>query len=85
LPPQKKKKTLVLTNVGKRAVGVYYILVGSVYLKNSESSVLSIFSKSNMGMEEHTCQHSEPAGKGREKKKKKPLGINPGQPAEKRR
>jgi hypothetical protein len=28
-----------------------------------------------MGMEEHTCLHSEPAGKGREKKKKNP-GIN---------
>jgi len=32
-----------------------------------------------MGMEEHTCLHSEPAGKGREKKKKKNPGINPGQ------
>jgi uncharacterized Fe-S cluster protein YjdI len=34
-----------------------------------------------MGMEEHTCLHSEPAGKGRKKKKKKKKkpGINPGQ------
>jgi hypothetical protein len=31
-----------------------------------------------MGMEEQTCLHSEPAGKGRERKKKTP-DINPGQ------
>jgi hypothetical protein len=37
--PQKIKiKSLVLTNVGKRAVGGYYISVGSMYLKNSEPS-----------------------------------------------
>ncbi len=35
--PKKKKKTLVLTNVGKRAVGGgYYIPSGSVDLNNSE-------------------------------------------------
>jgi hypothetical protein len=68
LPPPQKKKTLVLTNVGKRAVGGYYIPVGSMYLKKSEPSV--------SGMKEHTCLHSKPAGKGR---KKKTLDINPGQ------
>jgi hypothetical protein len=73
--PQKKKKTLVLTNVGKRAVGRYYIPVGSVYLKKSESLVPD--------MKEHTCLHREPARKGR--KKKKNPGINPGQPAGKGR
>jgi hypothetical protein len=37
LPKKKKKKTLVLTNVGKRAVGGgYYIPFGSVDLNNSE-------------------------------------------------
>jgi hypothetical protein len=37
-PEKKKKKTLVLTNVGKRAVGGggYYIPTGSVDLNNSE-------------------------------------------------
>jgi hypothetical protein len=34
-----------------------------------------------MGMEEHTCLHSEPAGKGR--KKKKPLVLTLGSPPEK--
>jgi hypothetical protein len=43
LPP-KKKKTLVLTNVGKRAVGGYYIPFSSVYLKNSKPSVPGIIS-----------------------------------------
>jgi hypothetical protein len=84
-PPQ-KKKTLVLTNVGKRVVGGY-IPVGSMYLKNSKPSIPGII------REEHTCLHSKPAGKGRRnKKKKKPWaarqkragkkktpGINPGQ------
>jgi hypothetical protein len=37
-----------------------------------------------MGMEEHTCLHSEPAGKGRKETKKKPC-INPGQPGGKGR
>ncbi len=40
-----KKKPLVLTNVGKRAIGACYIPVGSVNLKNSESSVPGIISK----------------------------------------
>jgi hypothetical protein len=34
-----------------------------------------------MGMEEYTCLHSEPAGEGQKKKKKKTPRINPGQPA----
>jgi hypothetical protein len=34
-PNKKKKKPLVLTNVGKRAVGGYYIPISSVCLKNS--------------------------------------------------
>jgi hypothetical protein len=79
----KKKKKPILTNVRKRAVGGYYIPVGSVYLKNSEPSVPSIISR--MGMEEHTCLHNEPAEKGRKKKKKKNPGINLGQPAGKGR
>jgi hypothetical protein len=72
-------------------MGGYYIHVGSVYLKKSESSVL--------GMKEYTCLHSEPTRKGREKKnpginprqpvgqgwEKKNPGINPGQPVEKGR
>jgi hypothetical protein len=45
---------------GKGRLGGYYIPVGSVYLKKSESSV--------PGMKEHTCLHSEPAEKGRKKK-----------------
>jgi hypothetical protein len=43
--PKKKKKTLVLTNVRKRAVGGYYIPSGSVDLKNSEPSVSGIISR----------------------------------------
>jgi hypothetical protein len=42
---KKKKKNPVLTNVGKRAVGGYYIPIGSVYLKNSEPSVPGIISR----------------------------------------
>jgi hypothetical protein len=65
LPQKRKNKTLVLTNVGKRAVGGYYIPIDYVYLKKSESSI--------PGMKEYTCLHSEPAKKGR---KKKNPGIN---------
>ncbi len=56
-PPQ-KKKTLVLANVGKRVVG------GVLHTRR-----FCVYSESNMGMEEHTCLHNEPAGKGRKKKK----------------
>jgi hypothetical protein len=64
--------------VGKRAIGGYYILVGSVYLKKSESSV--------PGMKEHTYLHSEPAGKGltnKKRKKEKTLVLTLGSPPEK--
>jgi hypothetical protein len=48
--PKKKKKSLVLTNVGKKAVGGgYYIPVGSVYLKTLEPSVPGIISRIKYG------------------------------------
>jgi hypothetical protein len=52
-----------------------------MYLKNSEPSIPGII------REEHTCLHSEPARKGwsKKKNKKKTLGINLGQSAEKGR
>jgi hypothetical protein len=60
LPPQ--KKNLGINQCEEKGGGGYYIPVGSVYLKKSESSV--------SGMKEYTCLHSEPAVKGRKKKKK---------------
>jgi hypothetical protein len=84
--PPKKKKPLVLTNVGKRAVGGGdYIPVSSVYLKNSEPSVSGIISRIKYGYgrtylpTQRTCRKR--AGK---KKKKNPV-INPGQLAGKGR
>jgi hypothetical protein len=53
---------------GKGRLGGYYIPIGSMYLKNSEPLVPGIISRIKyMGMEEHTCLHNEPAGKGRKK------------------
>jgi hypothetical protein len=61
--PKFIKKTLVLTNVGKRAVGGgYHILVDLGIISRTDG---------NMSMEEHTCLHSEPVRKRAEKKKKK--------------
>ncbi len=70
-PKKKKKKTLVLTNVGKRAMR------GVLHTRR-----FCVYSESNMGMEEHTRLHSEPAGKGWQKKKKT-LVLTLGRPSEK--
>jgi hypothetical protein len=56
----KKKKNPDINQCGEKGGGGYYIPVGFVYLKNSEPSVPGIINR--MGMEEHTCLHSEPAG-----------------------
>jgi hypothetical protein len=78
--PQKKKKNPVLTNVGKRAAGGYYIPAGYVYLKNSEPLVPT----------QRTCRKRvgkknprQPVGKGRKKKQKKTLVLTLGSPLEK--
>jgi hypothetical protein len=74
---KKKKKNLVLINVGKRAVGGYYILVGSVDWKNSEPSVSGIISRIKYGYG-RTYQPTQRTRKKRAKKKKN-LSIDFGQ------
>jgi hypothetical protein len=49
LPQKKNKKNLGINQCGKRAVGGYYIPVGSVYLKNSEPSIPGIINKIKYG------------------------------------
>jgi hypothetical protein len=82
--PQKKKKPLVLTNVGKRAVGGYYIPIGSVYLKNSEPSVPSIISRIKYGYgKTYLSTQRTRRKRAKKKKKKKNLVLNLGSPPEK--
>jgi hypothetical protein len=81
LPKKKKKKNSNINQCGEKGGGGYYIPVGSMYLKNSEPLVPGIISRINMGMEEHTCLHNEPARKGW--KKKKTLILTLGSPPEK--
>jgi hypothetical protein len=95
---QKKKKK---NQCGEKGGGGYYILVGSVYLKNSEPSVQGIINRIKYGYARTYLPTQRTRQKRAERKKKKTLvltlgsppekgrkknpGINPGQPAGKGR